>query len=73
MAMKDDDARMSREEFEEKLLAQMPIERRLKGLTPEQRLEGLTPEQLAQLLTSDEVLSALPPEVRELLAKKPPH
>ncbi|WP_437725973.1 hypothetical protein [Sorangium sp. So ce861] len=30
-------------------------------LTPEQRLEGLTPE---------EILRAIPPEVRELFAKK---
>ncbi len=55
--------------FEDAFLAYLPIEKRLKGLTPEELLAGLTPEELLAGLTPEEILASLTPE--ELLGCLP--
>ena len=69
----------SLEELMEPVLEAMPIEKRLRGLTPEQLRERLTPEQLRERLTPEQrlqgrtpeqlaaTIDALPAEVREQL------
>ena len=65
MAMKDyEAAHQSYEDVLEQLVAELPPEKLLARLSPEQRLDGLS---------SDEILRAVPPEVREQLAKKLAH
>ena len=83
MAMKDYEmAQKSYEEVLEQLVERLPPEKRLRSLTPEQRLArlapeqrlaGLAPEQRLAGLALDEILSALSPEVRELLTRKLEH
>ena len=65
MAIRDREAlRKSYEATIKEFLARMPLEERLKGLTP---------EEIAKVVTSDEVINALPPEAREALRKKLEH
>lgn len=54
----------------DKLLASLPPEKRLQGLSVEERLEGLPPEQRLQGLSAEEVLRALPPETVEAIARQ---
>jgi hypothetical protein len=54
----------------DELLQKLPPEELRKRLTPQQRLEGLSPEQRLEGLSAEEVARALPPEVREALARK---
>jgi hypothetical protein len=50
-------------EAAERLLKDMPVEKRLEGLTPQQRLEGLTDEEIL------EGINRLPAETRRELVK----
>jgi len=54
----------------EALLQKLPPEELRKRLTLEERLEGLSPEKRLEGLTAEEVARALPPEVREALARQ---
>jgi len=65
-----------------KILDDIPVDRRLQGLSPEERLRGLPPEERLRGLSPEELLRALPPEflaglsaeqaarLRELLVRK---
>jgi hypothetical protein len=53
----------------EKRLEGLSPEKRLEGLSPEKRLEGLSPEKRLEGLSAEEMLAALPPEMREALAR----
>ena len=54
----------SLEELMEPVLEAMPVEKRLRGLTPEQLRERLTPEQRLQGLAPEQRLEGLTPEQR---------
>jgi hypothetical protein len=54
----------------EERLKGLPAEERLKGLPAEERLKGLSAEERFKGLSTEEVLRALPPEVREALARQ---
>ena len=63
----------SLEELMEPVLEAMPVEKRLRGLTPAQRREGLTPEQWLEGLTPEQLaatIDTLPAEVREQLKRR---
>ena len=65
-----------------KMVEELPVEQRLRGLSPEERLRGLPPEERLRGLSPEELLQALPPEfvaglteeeaarLRELLERK---
>jgi hypothetical protein len=47
------------------LLASLPIEQRLEGVSPEQLRQALPPEERVKGLSPEQVLEALSPEARE--------
>ena len=51
-------------QFNRELLAKMPLDERLEGITPEQMLSRLKPEQLLSRLKPEQLLSRLKPEQR---------
>ena len=51
-------------------LKELPLEKRLEGLSPEERLEGLSPQELLEGIRPYDILQALPPEFRQALPKK---
>jgi hypothetical protein len=53
----------------DKLLASLPAEERLKGLPAEERLKGLPAEERVKGLSAEELARALPPEMRQALAR----
>jgi len=63
----------SLDELMEPVLEAMPVEKRLRGITPEQRLEGLTAEQRIEGLTAEQIaatIDALPAAVREQIKRR---
>jgi hypothetical protein len=54
----------------EAILRKTAPEERLKGLPAEERLKGLPAEERLKGLSADELLAALPPEMREELARR---
>lgn len=54
----------------DEILANTPPKELMKRLTPAERLEGLPAEERLKGLTAEEVVRALPPEMREALARQ---
>ena len=63
----------------EELLNELPIERRLKGISPDERLRGISPDERLKGMSSDErlrgmssedLLAGLSPEVRAALTRR---
>jgi hypothetical protein len=61
--MSDVLAEFARETID-RMLKDIPLEKRLEGLAPEQRLEGLSPEQRLAGLAPEQRLAGLAPEQR---------
>ena len=62
------------EELQTAVLETIPVEKRLRGLSPEQVLQGFTPEQVLQRFTPEQVAGGLSDEqaarLRELLERR---
>ena len=63
------------EELQTAVLAAIPAEKRLRGLSAEDRMRGLSPEQRLRRFTPEELAAGLSDEqaarLRELLERKP--
>ena len=53
------------EELQTAVLAKIPVEKRLRGLSPEEVLRGFTPEQFAGVLSDEQAV-----RLRELLERR---
>ena len=51
------------------LLREMPVNERLKGISPAERLTGISLDERLKGISPDELLAALPPKFREALVR----